>query len=229
MSWETKDDYCGLSAAGKIVCKSATMNRTGTYLEKAGSDGAIAATKYFGEVSAPSNEYAVENTAELSVKLGAITTVDGRKYALQSVSVKTTAGGEPTLSATAQEVEDGATQGGANFFSVPSFTLDKDEIAQTLFSAFTLKDGELTDCSAEISCTVGTTKVNGTVVASDVTMGKVVVSATVGQYGETAPAVTPSGGWEMSAPLTCTDPDSDFPSWTFSVERTLEKTDVSAA
>lgn len=229
MSWETKDDYCGLAVAGSITCKSATMNRTATYLEKTGADGAIAATKYFGEISAPSNEYAVaKTTAFPSLKLGSIATVDGRAYALQSVSVKTTAGGEPTLSATAQEVESGATSADCNYFSVPSFTLDKDEIAQTLFGAFTLKGGELTDCSAEISCTVGTTKVNGAVVASDVTLGKVVVSATVGQYGTARPEVTPAAGWELAAPLTCTDPDSDFPSWTFSVEKTLQKTDVSA-
>ena len=41
MSWDTKTDYCGLAVDGKLQIKSATMNRSGQYLEKLGKNAAV--------------------------------------------------------------------------------------------------------------------------------------------------------------------------------------------
>lgn len=227
MSWDNKTDYCGLAVEGKLTIKGATENRSCSTLEKNGANGAIAATKYYADICAPTCEYTVaETNTYAAIKLGTVTGVGTEKFALSNVSIKTSAGAEPTFSATAAQIEDAATDANCNHFAVPSFTLDKDEIAQTLFDAFTLSGAscELTECGAEISCTVGTSKVNGYPVASDVVGGKIVLSLTIGQYGETRPTVTPASGWEMSAPLTCTDADSDLPSWTCSLTKVLPKT-----
>lgn len=225
MSWEAKQDYCGLAVANKIICKASNENRAGQYLEKTGQHGAICATRLYGTKNAsPSNEYAVADDATLAIVLGSVTTVDGKKYMLQSVSVSTGSATEPTLSATAVQVEDGATTG--NRFAVPSLSLSADDVAQILFGAFTLAGAgcELTQCNAEIGCTVGLHTVNGDPVASDPHTAKVALSVTVLQTGDTPPTVTPADGWELSAPLTCSDPDSDLPTWTCSLSRPLEKT-----
>lgn len=240
MSWEAKEDYCGLAVKDKLICKASNQNRGLQTLEKNGRLGQIAATRYFADVGAPSCDYAVAAALVLKgLKLGAIKTVGGKSYALQLISVKTSAGAEPTFSATSQQVEDTANTNNSNTFAVPEFSLAPDEIAQFLFNAFELSDDveanepvtstcELTECGAEISCTVGTTKVNGYPVASDVTGGKIVVSLTIGQYGAAKPKVTLASGWELSGALTCSDPDSDMPTWTCALTKTLEKTMASA-
>lgn len=241
MSWEAKEDYCGLAVKDKLICKASNQNRGLQTLEKNGRLGQIAATRYFADVGAPNCDYTVAAAMEFKgLKLGAIKAVGGKNYALQSISVKTSAGAEPTFSATSQQVEDTANANNSNTFAVPEFSLAPDEIAQFLFSAFELSDDvgekkpetstcELTECGAEISCTVGTSKVNGYPVASDVTGGKIVVSITIGQYGEAKPKVTPASGWELSGALTCSDPDSDMPTWTCALTKPLEKTMATAS
>ena len=224
MSWASKQDYCGL-AGDAIVCKSANENRSGSYLEKTGEHGDIIATKAYGTANAsPSNEYAVKADATLAIVLGDVQTVDGKKYMLQSVSVGTGSATEPTLSATAVQVEDGAVTG--NKFAAPSLSLSPDDIAQFLFDGFTLSGNgcELTQCNAEVSCTVGLTTVNGDPVASDPHTAHIQLSITVIQTGTTEPTVTPASGWDLSAPLTCSDPDADLPTWTCSVSKPIEKT-----
>ncbi len=240
MSWDKKEDYCGLAVEDKLICKASNQNRGLQTLEKNGRLGQIAATRYFADVGAPSCDYTVASALEFKdLRLGAVTAVDGRNYALQSISVKTSAGAEPTFSATSQQVEDTAAKATANTFAVPEFSLSPDEVAQFLFNAFTLADDveegeaatatcELTECGAEISCTVGTSKVNGYPVASDVTGGKVVVSLTIGQYGTAKPKVSPADGWKLSSALTCSDPDSDMPTWTCALTKPLAKTMATA-
>lgn len=225
MSWASKQDYCGLAVTGKLICRKADENRSGSYLEKTGEHGDIVATKAYGTANAsPSNEYAIAADVTLAPVLGAVTAVDGKKYMLQSVSVSTGSATEPTLSATAVQVEDGAATG--NKFAAPSTALSPDDVAQFLFGGFTLSGTgcELTQCNAEISCTVGLTTVNGDPVASDPHTAHVTLSVTVIQTGETAPTVTPASGWDLSAPLTCSDPDADLPTWTCSVSKPIAKT-----
>lgn len=232
MSWEEKKDYCGLEADGVLKCFDAKDGKGGTFLEKTGKDGAFAASKLFGVVAAPSCEYKILARATLdAVKLGAVTEASGKKFALESISYTATAGGEPSFSASAKQVEDAATGETCNTFAVPAFTVDKDEVAHEIFEgAFTLTGAgcELTTCAAEISCTVSPHAVNGYPVASDVTGGHVVLTLTVGQYGDAEPTVTPGEGWDLSAPLSSSDPDSDFPTWTCALTKALAKT-VAAA
>ena len=106
MSWDTKIDYSGFAVDGKLQIKSATMNRSGQYLEKLGKNAAIAATKAFGANDSPSCDYTIVAAHKLTgVKLGKIVTADGKKYALQSFKYECGAGAEPTFSASSREVE----------------------------------------------------------------------------------------------------------------------------
>lgn len=252
MSWESKTDYCGLdnstgdNAPSTILVKTSTPNNSGQYLEKHSSDGAYIAAgcKAFGERAAPSNTYTIAGTATISspsgeglVCLGKVTPINGKNYALQSISWTTGADAEPTLSATAAEVA-GTTR---NQFKVPQFSILPDHIAQipsfqfageqNATPAFSLPTAnnanagcELLECGGEISCSVKTNDKNGAPKAHDVTNAHIVVNITIAQYGSAEPTVTPASGWNVSSPLTCDDPDSDFPTWSMSISRPLAKT-----
>ena len=239
MSWETKEEYCGLAIDDKLICKSANVNTTGQYLEKHGKNGAYAATKPFGVRSAPANAYTIADSFTLTgAKLGSVEEVDDKSYALEKISFSTGADQEPTFDATAQQVEDNASLG--NYFAVPEFSLTPDHVAQipsfkfpvpqgqtaTSVAAFALTGTgcELTKCDGEISCSVKTNDKTGLPKAHDVTNGHIVLSLTIGQYGDTVPTVAPATGWDISSPLTCDDPDSDMPTWTMQLTHKLEKT-----
>lgn len=239
MSWETKQDYCGLAEEGALDVKSANPNTTGQYLEKHGRLGSYKATKAFGVRSAPSNAYTVAGVARIAGKnLGEVNETDGRKFALEKISWSTGADQEPTVEANSQEVAPNAET--RNTFEIPEFEISPDQIAQIpafkfagsvqavpAFSIPTVNDKnagvELTKCDGEISCKVGTNDKNGLPLAHDVTNGHIVLNLTFGQYGEATPEITLADGWKMSAPLNSEDPDSDMPTWTCSLSRPLEK------
>lgn len=253
MSWETKQDYCclaidtdgvnGQGADHSLPVKSATEGRQCQYLEKHGKNGDYKATKVFGDRASPSNAYTVAGEVEITGKaLGTVNTVDGKKYALESVKWSTGADAEPTFEATAQQVADSAQT--RNTFKLPDFKLSSDHVAQIpefkwteqgeYVPAFSLPAGtaqaaknvgvELTKCDGEASCSVKTNDKNGSPQAHDVTNGHIVLQITIGQYGEQKPELSPGDGWDVSGALTCDDPDSDMPTWTATLTHPLEKT-----
>ena len=226
MSWEAKTDYCGLAVANKVIIKSSSMNRSGQYLEKAGASGAICATKPFGTLDAPSCEYAIASAHTFSgIKLGAVTTVDGKRYALQSVHYENGAAQEPVLSATSQQIET-SSDGTTRTFDVPSFDVSPDEVAEMVMSAGTIGGTgcELTKVTMDASANVNNHTVNGDPVASDTVMGHVTVEVEILQTGSTAPTLTTGPGWDISSPLTCDDPDADLPVWKATLSKPLAYT-----
>jgi len=237
MSWESKTDYCGLAVANKLLAKSANHNTTAQYLEKLGADGSYKATKVFGQRDAPTNTYTVADDVTFTGKaLGTVTTVNTKKYALEKLAWSTGADQEPTVDASAKEVA-GAT---GNTFAIPEFSISPDQVAQIPSFKFPVSGGgtatsvpafsisgtscELTACSGEISCKVGTNDKNGLPQAHDVTTGHIVLNITIGQYGDTPPTITPGTGWDVSSPLNCDDPDSDMPTWSATLTHPLTKT-----
>ena len=237
MSWETKQDYCGLAIASTLTVKSATEGRTAQYLEKHGAHGDYKATKVFGNRASPTNAYTVEAKATITgKKLGDINTVDSKMYMLTSVKFSTGADTEPTVEGSAMEVESAAAV--RNYFAIPEFSVSPDHVAQipafktgtgssaTAVAAFTLSGTgcELTAVSTEISCSGKTNDKNGDPKAHDVTNGHIVVQVTIGQYGTAVPTLTAAQGWDVSSPLTCDDPDSDLPTWTATLTMPLTKT-----
>ena len=251
MSWESKQDYCGLNIENKISVKGANEGRTAQYLEKHGRLGSYKATKVFGDRANPTNSYTIEADATITgKKLGDINTVDQKAYMLHAIKFSTGADAEPTLEGNAAQVEDGATI--RNYFIVPDFKISPDHVAQIpefkfpvasgqtaeFVPAFSLPDGtqqaptnvgvELTQVSCEISASPKTNDKNGDPKSHDVTNGHIVLQLTLGQYGEQVPMITPATGWDMSAPKTVDDPDSDMPTWTCTLTHPLEKTMASA-
>jgi len=225
MSWDSKTDYCGLAVANKLVIKGSNMNRSGQYLRKAGRSGAICATKPFGVTDAPSCEYTIKKAhsfADGDIKLGQVTTVDGKRYALESFTYSTGADEEPTFSGVAKEIE-ATTDGTDRMFDVPAFDISPEEEAEIQMSAATVSGSgcEVTKSVLTGASSVKPHTVNGVPVASDVTMGYLEVALTILQSSSTDPTVTPGTGWDLSAPLTCNDPDADYPEWTCTLSKPL--------
>lgn len=231
MSWELKKDYCGLGGGASPVLKvkSANKNASSQFLEKLGQDGAIAFSKLYGDKNAsPSNEYTILKAGTITVQIGKVTTVDGERYALQSVVVKKTAGGEPTVSATAVRIED-TTDGEDQTFEAETLNVDPEETAEFAIGTnpVTGDDCEVTEVTTTVSGTVNPHTVNGDPVASGVHSGKVEVDVTVGQYGENEPEFADNlgsgSGFVKSAIENPDDPDSDTPSWTVKYTKPLAK------
>ena len=242
MSWETKQDYSGLAIEDKLLVKSATEGRTAQYLEKHGKNGDYKATKVFGNRASPSNTYTVVDDVTITgKKLGQVQTVESVTYQLVSLKWTTGADAEPTVEGSAEQIETGGSL--RNYFKIPDFKISSDHVAQIpefkwtddgdFVPAFSLPAGttqtptnvavELTAVSGEISCSGKTNDKNGDPKSHDVTNGHIVIQLTLGQYGEQVPTITPGEGWDMSAPKTVDDQDSDMPTWTCTISHPLEK------
>jgi hypothetical protein len=224
MSFKSKQDYYGLSAkAANLVLTSTTENRSASVAEAKGENGFTVATQMYGEKSAPSCEYAVKGDVALSdVKIGTVTTIDSRSFVLASLSVSTSAGAAPTVSASGQQVEDGATA--ACTCTLPAISVEGLHHAQN-FGAFAISGAgaHLTQSSLTVTGTVSTAEKDGETIAHDVTDVRLEVSGTIQVSDSTyaAPAVTLSDGWVLTAPLSETNPDGDFPTYTFTATKFL--------
>lgn len=223
MSWDAKKDFCGLSDGTILQIKSSNENASSSYLEKLGQQGEIVATKLYGDKNAqPSCEYVIKKAGNVKVQIGKVTTVDGKRYALQQVVFGTSAGGEPTVTATAVRIED-TTDGEDRKFEEVTVAVSPEECAQVHLSAATVsgENCEITATSTTISGTVSPHTKNGDPVASGVHSGKVEVELTVGQYGDAEPTFAAGSGFELSRSPTVNDPDSDLPEWTSKVSKPL--------
>lgn len=221
MSWDAKTDYCGLDGS-PLKIKSSTENRSGQYLEKAGASGAICATKAYGSIAAPSCDYAIIAAGNVAVQLGGVETVGGHRYALQYVKYENGAAQEPTFTATAQQIED-SSDGTTRKFESVSIPVSPDEAAAMLLSAATLSGSgcELVKCTLILECSVNNHPVNGVPVASDAVEAHATVEIEILQTSTTEPTLAAGTGWDISSPLTCTDPDSDMPTWTATMSKPL--------
>lgn len=105
MSFAAKTDWVGLSQTG-LVLRSNSQNATNTVLEIPGADGSILGDLITGHVKAPTCEYALSGTVNLAnIVLGKCY---NEPYALSRIRLSTSAGGEPTFSAEAVQIEPGA-------------------------------------------------------------------------------------------------------------------------
>lgn len=95
--------------------------------------------------------------------------------------------------------------------------------AQILWSAFTLGGTGcyLQQANYTAGGTISRATKNGETVSYDVVDGQLTVNLTILQTDSTAPTVTAGSDWEITAPLNCSNPDADYPSWTCTLSRYL--------
>lgn len=214
MAFLAKVDYCGLETEGVLQVKSCSDGASGSVSEVANGKGEIVSEFPYGEIKAPSCDYVMCKDWTLNAKLGQVVAVDGKKYALANITVNTSIG-EPTVSASAVQVADDATEGGGDFV-IPSVTISATHEVQNLLGAFTIGGDGCYEQSANYTFeanVVPHTK-DGIPVAHGATMGKITCALTIVQVGEVAPTLTAGEGWTVTAPLAMTNGDSAEPTYT---------------
>lgn len=158
--------------------------------------------------------------------MGSVNEVDDKSIALASVSITTKAGQAPTMQASGQQIEDDGEEHCTCTLS--SISLSGLYHAQD-FGLFTVSNGQLTDSTFTAEGQVGTAEVDGVVKSSDLVGGKVTVTATIVGVSSTGTISTPTvtlkafGGktGKFTSPLSETNPNGDFPAYTFTAEWAL--------
>ena len=217
MAFQSKIDFCGLSANENIVCKSHDEGRSHSVATVANDEGDIIDTAVFGEKMSPTNEYALKGDLEnWLVVLGSVKTVEvggkQKHFALKSVSIGTSNSGEVALSANAEEVPVAEMQRTSTVKIDMLRARNKAQILNNLFKV----EGEkahLQSASYEIGVEFAETTVDGERVMADIYGGNIKVSVEAKQAGTIAPVIAPVSADEvtvLSSPNTSNRPDSDY-------------------
>lgn len=230
MSFISKNDYFSLADTA-LACVASNDGASASVAEAKDAEGAIVAHTVYGATKAPSCDYVLKaawTKAANALKLGAVSgTTD--KIMLASVTINTAAGSAPTVSASGEQVESTATTGCT--FGIPAISLPKTHHAHILFSAFTLGGTGCHLQSANYTASASVTKAtkDGDCVASDIVEGKIEAQVTIVQTGSATPTLTAGSDFTVTSPLTCSNPDADYPTWTATLTKYLAKTEPSSA
>lgn len=214
----------GLAAeCSALSLRSNNHSATNQTLEILGQSGDIIGDELYGYVKNPSCDYAITSKGKLTgILLGK---VYNAPYALSSISISTSAGGEPTVSCNGVQIETGATQ------SVCTYALDEIDLTPArhalTFGAFTYTESKaltLQSSDFEASVELSPTTINGDPVASDSVKGVETVSITMWSAIETTePVIVPNeaDGWHITTGWTCTGADSSLFTWTCTLTKYL--------
>lgn len=223
MALKTKTDYFGLAASGWTIASTSENREVGT-AEATSDDGFLVAVEAFGERLTPTCDYVATSNATLSsVVLGSVMTVDNdKKIALGSVSITTRAGEAPTMTASGSQIENNGT-------AHCTATLTGINVSHLFhaqdFGLFTVTGGQLIDSTLNIEGDIGIAEVDGVIKSSDLVGARITVSGTIVGVSNagaiSTPTVTlntPTGRvlqGVFTSPLSETNPNGDFPQYTF--------------
>ncbi len=231
-------DYFGLETAsnGALKVVSSEENRSMQSTSGANVYGDAAVVDSWGETAAPSAEYQVVAalTSATFPRLGRVVAAgDGldRPVVLGGVSVRTQMGQPPSVSASGQMVQAGATQ--LRAYALPSFSLTTRHRAQDFLGFCEIKaGGEAADAAsdyglesveAEFPVEVTIAQPKGETVAYDLHGGTATCSYAMNWYSATAPTVSLTAsatalGATLSSPLAKSCPEGGYTqySWTVS-------------
>lgn len=235
MSLLAKTDYFGLSGSGWVVSDNSENKSVGYTAEAQGPDGFLVAVDAGPDNASPACDYVATSTATLtSVTLGSVQSVmvggSSRKIALGSITINTAAGQNPTLNATGQEIENNGSAGCT--CTLGSITVSPLFHAQD-FGLFTVTNGQLTQSTLTINGDIGTAMVDGVIKASDLVGGSVTVTGTIVGVNDSGVISTPTittltadlgnvGPGVVTQPLTLTNSNGQFPSYSFTVTYPLK-------
>ena len=233
MALLTKVDYYNLGGSGWEVSDTSENRAVGYTAEAQGPDGFIVAVDAGGENVAPQVNYVATADATLSgVKLGDVQTILTKKVALGGITITTQAGEAPTMTATGSQIEDNGTAHCT--CTLGSISVSGLFHAQD-FGLFTITNGQLTSSTLAIEGNINTAMVDGVIKSSDLVGGKITISGEVVGVSDAGAISTPTltvgtpsgnvGTGTITQPLSQTNPNGDFPTYSFTVEFPL-KADV---
>lgn len=231
MSFKAKTDFFGLAGSGLVITES-NENKTASTAEGHNEKGDVVAFEVFGETMSPQCTYVLSaDTSLASMKCG--TPINGtgdyssKKFSLGGITINTSAGSPPSIQATGEQIPNNSHTDCS--YTFPAATLKMCHHAQILWGAFTLTgDGcYLQQANYTAGGTISRATKDGETVSYDVVDGKLEVQITIQQTGNTAPTVTAGTDWIITAPLNCSNPDADYPSWSCTLSRYLTHDTVS--
>lgn len=220
-AFSTPVDYFNLDAT-PLKLKSSSENKTKQTKEVPSARGDNAAREIYGERSAPTCEFEVIADGNIALVLGAVNTEATVVYMLTGATITTKPNTPPAVSVSGLSLQAGATV--SSTITVGNIAITKLHKAQLLGAAFTLGGAgcELNECTLEISSRPSLAEVAGAIVAHDIAADKMLCKASIVQtVAATIPTVTAAEGWEITKPLTCANPDADFPVWTCELAKDL--------
>lgn len=195
-----------------LTPKSSSDGKTSNVAEAPNEYGDTAAHDVFGEVLAPSTEYAVTDEVDLSdIVLGSIHTIgtgaEMKYFMLTTVAINTQAGNPPTVTISGVEVENGATA--ARTYALAG-TLTPRSKAQDVCGAFTAS-ANFTQINTTAAVDPHVQTVTGVPVASDASHGRIEVQATMTDpTGNGTITAASAGGFTVTASPAETDPDANY-------------------
>ena len=195
-----------------LTPKSSGDGKTSSVAEAPNEYGDTAAHDVYGEVLAPSTEYAVTGEVDLSqIVLGSIHTYGSggstKKLMLTTVAITTQAGNPPTVTISGVEVESDAT---AKRTYALTGTLTPRSKAQDVCGAFAA-GANFTQINTNAAVDPHVQTVGGVPVASDASHGRIEVQATMTDpTGDGAITAASAGGFTVTAIPAETDPDANY-------------------
>lgn len=195
-----------------LTPKSSSDGKTSSVAEAPNEYGDTAAHDVFGEVLAPSTEYAVSGEVDLSdIVLGSVHTIGtgaaAKKLMLTQAAINTQAGNPPTVTISGVEVEATAT---AKRTYALTGTLTPRSKAQDVCGAFTAS-ANFTQINTTASVDPHVQTVKGVPVASDASHGRIEVQATLTDpTGNGTITAESAGGFTVTASPAETDPDANY-------------------
>ncbi len=247
-------DYFKLVAAQspKLKIVSSNENRSISTASGQNTPGDSVVVDAYGEIAAPSAEYqviAAMAAADLPILGKLISAADANlsiggtahPVVLGSISISTQTGSAPTLSASGQAVQVGASQ--IRWYDLASlftdFSLSTRHRAQDFLALCSIKKGTSTPDSGDY----GLSSVNanfpieftlaqpqGELLAYDLHGGTVTVDYTMNWYSNTAPVIALADGAPSNAvitnPVGKSDPENDYTQYTWQVSIPLIGSDT---
>lgn len=208
-----------------LTPKSSSDGKTSSVAEAPNEYGDTIAHAVYGEVIAPSTEYAVTGNVSLSVLiLGSIHTVGTKKVMMTTVAINTQAGQPPTVTISGVEVESGAT---AKRTYACSGTLTPRSKSQDVASAFSASE-KFTSISTTFSVDPHVQTVEGDPVASDCSHGRIEVQGTMTDDDGTG-EITAGTGFTITAAEAESDPDAGYQTKTATASKFLTGTEASSS
>jgi hypothetical protein len=226
MSFIAKPDYYGLAAqyASGLKLKSSAQNASSSRAIAQNHVGDVIASVEFGETSAPTCEYIAENGLEgFNPVLGSIATAGGKHYVLTSVTIKKSLGQAVNIQCAGQELPADVALGSCTC-PMGAFNLPAGLHAEILKNAFSFASGGLNtlkEYTIAFQCDFYSETVDGVIVAWDIGNPRMTVAATIQQAGSAPPSLTDGDGWRCNAPLSTTNADAEYPSWSVGYIRDL--------
>ena len=223
MAFLTKVDPFGISSS-TLAVKSTSDGNSGSVAEATDENGTIVAQESYGNRMSPSAEYALKKETTFDeIVLGGVSTYKTKRVVLTQLTINTSAGGEPTISASGEEIEASADGTCPATYTIPEFTLGVCHHAKILFSAFAITGTGcyLNSANYTAQCENGTAMIEGAVVAHGVYGAYIEVTAEIISTSGTVPNVTPGTGWVVSSPLAETNPDAEYPTYSITLRKPI--------